>query len=194
MKVAAFIGSPRPDGVTDAVVRQVLSGADDLGADSSVFHIGLLHIMGCHACMKCRNTGVCVLDDDMKPLFEELRKADCIILGTPIYFYYMTAQMKAFTDRLFSLIGEGFKSRLGRKKTVFVVTQGAEKQELFRNQIDSMIEAWGMAGLDIIETVQVCALESAEEVMEDEELMKKAFLAGQDLCRLEAKEFRASPM
>ena len=183
MKVAAFIGSPRPDGVTDAVVKQVLCGTDDKGADSAVFHIGLLHIMGCHACMKCRKTGVCVLDDDMKPLFEELIKADCIILGTPIYFYYMTAQMKAFTDRLFSLIGEGFKSRLGRKKTILVVTQGADNPDLFSSQIESMKKAWGMAGLDIIETVHVCALESAEEVMEDEELMKRAFMAGQDLCR-----------
>lgn len=181
MKVAAFIGSPRPDGITDAVVRQVLLGTEDTGADTSVFHIGLLHIMGCHACMKCRKTGICVLDDDMKPLFEELRKADCIVLGTPIYFYYMTAQMKAFTDRLYSLIEEGFKSRLGRKKTVFVVTQGADDPDLYSNQIESMKEAWGMAGLDIIETVQVCALESAEDVMEDEELMRRAFLAGQRL-------------
>ncbi|MCK4807502.1 MAG: flavodoxin family protein [Candidatus Aegiribacteria sp.] len=181
MKVAAFVGSPRPDGVTDAIVREVLSGAEDRGADSSLFHIGLLHIMGCHACMKCKKTGVCILDDDMKPLFEELKKADCIILGTPIYFYYMTAQMKAFTDRLFSLIGAGFESRLGRKKTVFVVTQGADDPELFSSQIESMINAWCMAGLDIIETVQACALESAEEVMEDEELMRQAFLAGQRL-------------
>ena len=57
------------------------------------------------------------------------------------------------------------------------------KPELFRNQIDSMREAWGMAGLDIIETVQVCALENAEEIMEDEELMRNAFLTGRDLCR-----------
>jgi len=181
MKVAAFVGSPRPDGVTDAVVRQVIFGSEDKGADSSVFHIGLLHIMGCHACKKCRQTGVCVLDDDMTPLFEELRKADCIVLGTPIYFYYMTAQMKAFTDRLFSLIGEGFKSRLGRKKTVLVITQGADNPELFSDQIDSMKKAWRMAGLDIIETVQACALESVEDAIEDEELMNKAFTAGQHL-------------
>jgi len=181
MRVAAFVGSPRPDGVTDAIVRQVLVGAEDKGADSAVFHIGLLHIMGCHACMKCRETGVCILDDDMKPLFNELKKADCIILGTPIYFYYMTAQMKAFTDRLFSLIGKGFKGRLGRKKTILVVTQGADDPELFSSQIESMKKAWSMAGLDIIETVLACALESAEEVMEDEELMEKAFLSGQRL-------------
>lgn len=181
MKVAAFVGSPRPDGITDSIVRQVLNGAEDKGANSSVFHIGLLRIMGCHACVKCRDTGVCVLDDDMTPLFEELRNADCIVLGTPIYFYYMTAQMKAFTDRLFSLIGKGFKSRLGRKKTIFVVTQGADNPEIFRSQIDSMKEAWAMAGLDIIETVQACAFESPEEATENEELMKKAFLAGQNL-------------
>jgi len=181
LKVAAFIGSPRPDGVTDAIVRQVVKGAEEKGADSSVFHIGLLHIMGCHACMKCRKTGICALDDDMTPLFQELRKADCIVLGTPIYMYYMTAQMKAFTDRLFSLIGEGFTCRLGRKKSVFVVTQGAEKSELFQNQIDSMKEAWGFAGLDIIETVHACAYESPEEVFEDEGLMGEALLAGQRL-------------
>jgi multimeric flavodoxin WrbA len=182
MKVAAFVGSPRPDGVTDALVRQILSGAESRGADSSLFHIGLLHIMGCHACMKCRETGTCVLNDDMQPLFKELMEADCIVLGTPIYFYYMTAQMKAFTDRLYSLIEKGFKSRLGRKKTVLVVTQGADSPELFENQIESMKQAWGMAGLDIIETVQACALASAEEVEGDEELVKKAFLAGQALA------------
>lgn len=181
MKVAAFIGSPRSDGATDALVRQVLNGAESKGAETSVFHIGLLHISGCHACLSCRKTGVCVLDDDMKPLFDEIRGADRLVIGTPIYFYYMTAQMKAFTDRLFSLIGENFEKRIGQRKMVFVVTQGADDPEFFRAQIDSMIGAWGMAGLDTIQTVQACAAEGAAGIENDESLMKEAFSAGQKL-------------
>ncbi len=182
MKVVAFVGSPRTEGTTDALVRQVLNGAEDKGADTSIFHIGLLDINGCHACMKCRKTGICVQDDDMKPLFDEIRNSDCIVLGTPIYFYYMTAQMKAFTDRLFSFIGDNFEKRLGSRKTVFVVTQGADDPELFRAQIDSMISAWGMVGLNVTETIQACATSDKEQIEEDEELMEKAFAAGQNLA------------
>jgi len=181
MKIAAFVGSPRSDGITDAVVREVVRGAEDNGADSVLFHIGLLHISGCHACMKCRDTGRCVLSDDMQPLFQQLREADCIVLGSPIYFYYMTAQMKAFTDRLFSLIGKGFKSRLGTKDTVVVITQGADDPELYSSQIESMVTAWSMAGLEVRETVVVPGYESAREAIADRELMSLAYEAGQSL-------------
>ena len=37
MKVVAFIGSPRAEGTTDALVRQVLNGAEDKGADTAIF-------------------------------------------------------------------------------------------------------------------------------------------------------------
>lgn len=181
MKVVAFIGSPRADGTTDALVRQVLNGAEDKGADTAIFHIGLLNINGCHACMKCRKTGICVQDDDMKPLFDEIRNSDCIVLGTPIYFYYMTAQLKAFTDRLFSLVGDNYEPRIAEKKTVFVVTQGADDPAIFKSQIDSMISAWGIAGLNVTETIHACAISDIEQLEEDEELMEKAFTAGQNL-------------
>ena len=183
MKVAAFVGSPRADGVTDAVVREVIRGAEDAGADSAVFHIGLLHISGCHACLKCRETGQCVQDDDMRPLFGQLMNADAIVLGTPIYFYYMTAQMKAFTDRLFSVIDRGFTPRFGRKPTVLVVTQGADDPRLFTSQLQSMREAWRIAGLDVADTVQASGYESAEDVQEDSEVMEMAYAAGRELVR-----------
>ncbi len=183
MRVAAFVGSPRADGVTDAVVREALRGAEDAGADGAVFHIGLLHIAGCHACLKCRETGECVQDDDMKPLFSELRKADAVILGTPIYFYYMTAQMKAFTDRLFSIIDRGFAPRFGRKAAVLVATQGADDPEIFQEQLRSMRGAWDMAGLKVQDTILACGFERAEDVMDDSEIMERAYAAGRELAR-----------
>jgi multimeric flavodoxin WrbA len=182
MKIAAFVGSPRADGVTDAVVREAMRGAEDAGADGAVFHIGLLHINGCHACLKCRETGECVQDDDMKPLFSELRKADAVILGTPVYFYYMTAQMKAFTDRLFSIIDRGFSPRFGRKAAVLVATQGADDPKLFQEQLRIMREAWDLAGLEVRDTILACGFESAEDLLDDPDIMERAYLAGRELA------------
>lgn len=182
MRIAAFVGSPRADGVTDAVVREVLRGAEDAGADTALFHIGLLNISGCHACLKCRETGECVQEDDMAPLFDELRRADAVVLGTPIYFYYMSAQMKAFTDRLFSIIDRGMTSRFGTRPTVFVVTQGADDPRLFSSQMQSMREAWGFAGLAVTDTVHACGFENADEVQEDSGIMEEAYSAGQALA------------
>lgn len=181
MRVVAFVGSPRTEGTTDALVRQVLSGAEDKGADTAIFHIGLLDINGCHACMKCRETGICVQDDDMKPLFNEIRAADCIVLGTPIYFYYMSAQLKAFTDRLFSFVGDNFEKRLGSRKTVFVVTQGAEDPGIFKAQIENMKKAWLMVGFSVDETIIASGTHKREQITENEELMERAFIAGQNL-------------
>ncbi len=183
MKIAAFVGSPRSDGVTDALVREVLRGAEDEGADTSLFHIGLLHIQGCHACLKCREKGMCVLDDDMTPLFEHLRKSDALVLGTPIYFYYMTAQMKAFTDRLFSTIDRGFSKRLGTKKAVLVVTQGVEDPDAFASQVESMKGAWRLTGIEVQDTIMGCGLESPDEVYSETDLMGKAYSLGSSLAR-----------
>jgi len=183
MRVAAFVGSPRTEGSTDLIVRQVLKGAEEEGASTSIYHLGLLEMKGCIACMGCRETGVCVIDDGMTPLYEVLHEADAIVLGTPIYFYYMTAQMKTFTDRLFALIGEDFEMRLEKKETVLVVTQGADKPEYFDAQIKSMADAWGMCGLSVRETILSCSTGTREQVEEDVEMMSTAFEAGRVLVK-----------
>jgi len=183
MKVVAFVGSPRTEGSTDLIVRQVLKGAEEEGADTSIYHLGLLDVNGCVGCMGCRKTGVCVVDDGMTPLYEVLHEADAVVLGTPIYFFYMTAQMKAFTDRLFAFIGEDFETRLERKETVLVVTQGADSPEYFESQIRSMTEAWGMCGLAINETILSCSTGTREQVEEEVDMMCLALEAGRGLVR-----------
>jgi len=48
-------------------------------------------------------TGKCHIKDDMPELFDKMIAADGIILGTPIYFWGMTAQAKTVIDRSISL-------------------------------------------------------------------------------------------
>jgi multimeric flavodoxin WrbA len=183
MRIAAFVGSPRSAGSTDALVAEVLRGAADAGAETGIFHLGEAGIHGCRACMDCRESGVCSQDDGMTALYGELCRADAIVLGTPIYFYYMTAQMKAFTDRLFATIGDSFEKRSGEKNAVLVVTQGAEGPEVFASQIEGMKGAWEMAGLNVRETILACSINSRDQVLGDSRLMERSFLAGRKLAQ-----------
>jgi multimeric flavodoxin WrbA len=48
-----------------------------------------------------------VIDDDMKTVvIPKLLNADAIVVGTPVYFNNVTAQLKAFIDRTWSIRGK----------------------------------------------------------------------------------------
>jgi multimeric flavodoxin WrbA len=184
MKVIGIVGSPRIDGTTDALVRQVLEGCEDAGAGTEIFHLGGLEIHGCIACMACREAGRCPRHDDMEVLYDRIMEADALVFGTPIYFYYMTAQMKAFTDRLYAFMEDHTTSRLGEgRKTVFVVTQGAPEADIFRSQIEGMAKAWSYVGVDVVDTIIVPGVFKRDQITENTDLMKKAFDAGRSLAR-----------
>ena len=49
----------------------------------------------------CEKKGFCPIDDDMPhEIYPLIRKADVIVVATPIFFYNTTAQMKALIDRV----------------------------------------------------------------------------------------------
>lgn len=50
-----------------------------------------------------RNGGTCVLKDDMAEILGMFRKADVLVLATPVYFYGISAQMKTFIDRTYPI-------------------------------------------------------------------------------------------
>ncbi len=179
-EVLGIVGSPRSSGSTAALVRRALEGARDAGATTGELLLGDMDVGGCVACMSCRETGECALRDDMQAVYRALRSCDMVVLGTPIYFFTMTAQMKAFTDRLFAVLGDGMEKRLGSRPALLVVTQGADSPELFSREIDSMRRAWEMAGIVVGSTVLGCAIpDSGPEP--GGSLFREAYEAGREL-------------
>jgi len=73
------------------------------GAETELYSVAGKRIEPCRGCRTCAETGECVIEDDMQPLYGKLVEADAIVLGSPIYFYSMTAQAKAIMDRTIAL-------------------------------------------------------------------------------------------
>ncbi|MGI5820094.1 MAG: flavodoxin family protein [Armatimonadota bacterium] len=96
----AFACSPRRGGNTDMLLEAALDGARERGARIRRFDLRAMTIAPCLHCGGCNDgAGRCVVEDDMQRLYEPLRRADRVILASPIFFMSLTAQAKTMIDR-----------------------------------------------------------------------------------------------
>jgi len=105
MKVMAFNGSPRKKWNTATLLKKALEGAASQGAETRLYHLYDLRFRGCISCFACKTKdgksyGNCAVQDDLTPIFAEIRKADALILGSPIYFGNVSGEMRSFMERL----------------------------------------------------------------------------------------------
>ncbi len=103
MQVIAFNASPKPGGNTALLLKTVLSELEKEKIDTDLIHIGGRAIRGCTACGGCSRTtdSRCSLPDDgINDWIARINEADGMILGSPTYFADVTAEMKAFIDRV----------------------------------------------------------------------------------------------
>lgn len=101
-KVIAINGSPRREGNTSILMGHIREELDKEGFITDEVNLGGCVARGCTACMKCveNQKGHCVFDDDIvNSCIDKMVEADGIILGSPVYFLDVTAEMKGLIDR-----------------------------------------------------------------------------------------------
>lgn len=106
MKIIALQGSPRKKGNTAKVLEWVEEELKSSGHDFESIYMNSKNIHGCLACAKCKDAPDsigCVQKDDAIEILEKMVKADLVIFATPLYFWGVTAQLKAIIDRTYSL-------------------------------------------------------------------------------------------
>jgi len=104
-----IVGSPRKNGNVDTLVSRVLEGAREAGLDTSKYLLNEMKYSGCQACEYCKSHDHSRLDDDVTRLFEEMKEADAVVFGSPIYFFLFSGQFKRMEDRMYSLKMLGFE-------------------------------------------------------------------------------------
>ena len=105
MKVFAVNGSPRHGGNTYQMINEVLKVCAEAGFETELFQAGGRVVRGCTHCNACAELKRCKIDDWMNEVYEKMKEADAIILGSPTYFFDLTPELKAVIDRC------GFVSR-----------------------------------------------------------------------------------
>ena len=119
MKVIGFNGSPRKKGNTQILLNKVFAELEQEGIETELVQLGGKKIKGCASCYKCfqNQDKRCSVDNDvLNEYLEKMLEADGILLGSPVYFSNMTAELKALIDRA-GLVGTAngglFKHKVG---------------------------------------------------------------------------------
>ena len=144
MKIIGFMGSPRLKGLNSQLIDSALKGAASRGAETKRYDLIKCNIHYCRGCFKCVHEnhelpiGTCPLKDDMAGILEDYSTADGYILTSPVYDVGVTALMKTFLERKFSLFyrqgGDHGKIPAARvpadfkKKVSFIVTGNCHEE------------------------------------------------------------------
>lgn len=102
MYALAVNGSPRKDGNTYNMLKEVLAPIEQAGWETELVQVGGKNIRGCIACYKCfeNRDKRCSVDSDIfNQVMEKMVRADALILGSPTYFTDVSAELKALLDR-----------------------------------------------------------------------------------------------
>ncbi len=104
MKVIAINGSPNKKGNTWFALKTVGEVLIREGIEFEILHIGNKAIHGCIACRQCiknQDNKCSIRNDDLNNCLPVIKKADGIILGSPVYYSGIAGTMKCFLDRMF---------------------------------------------------------------------------------------------
>ena len=153
MKIIGINASPRKKANTQTLVETVLSGAADKGAETRLVNLRELNINGCIGCEGCKkHLGKCVQKDDLTPLLQEMATYDAIVLGTPVYWFHVSAQFKILVDRLYSFFGMETDPDTGQTKTksafpagkkiVLVTSRGDEEPAAAYSKFYNYMNEW----------------------------------------------------
>lgn len=100
MKVLAVNGSPRRKGNTNAMIDAAAKEMKARGIRVELLSMSDLEIRPCDGCEKCyKRLWYCPIKDDAVAVLKRMVSSDGVLIGTPVYFGGVTAQLKALFDR-----------------------------------------------------------------------------------------------
>ena len=186
MRILAISGSPRSGGNTDMLLDKALEGALEKGAETEKIIINDLNMRPCQECEKVKDDGTCKIEDDFQALYEKIKKADALILASPIFFGSLSAQTKIMIDRFQCFWRYRYilkKSAPEALKPGALILVEASKRNSFLLNAKSIVKNFfATAGIEYKDELFCAGIESKGTISEHPDLIARAFELGKKLA------------
>ncbi len=189
MKVLAINGSPNIKGNTVFLLNKALNAAKSEGAEVEMIHVSeAISELDKPFCIQCSSpcSKICYEGALLEEYYEKLKEADGIIIGSPVYFGTVTAQLKAFWDMTRALRSE----KVLIDKIGAAITVGASKYGGQKTTIDTLHDMMLIQGMIIVgdalkeEDAGHQGVCGEKEVEKDQEVQKRSKILGRRVARL----------
>lgn len=101
--ILVIVGSGQKKGNTNQLANAFAEGTRSAGHTVNNIFLGNKTIHGCNGCEACRSTKKCIQKDDMEAIYPLIHQADTIVLASPLYFWTISARLKAFLERFYAI-------------------------------------------------------------------------------------------
>ncbi len=141
--VAVLFGSNLLGGNTDKLVKEAIRGVEDAGCTVERINVAHAGVQPCMQTFGCMFETRCAIEDGFEKYFNILKKADGIIIATPVMTYGIPGALKSFIDRCQPF----YMAKYYRKqsfikpdhakirKTLFICIGGMNKDDIFTGPV-----------------------------------------------------------
>jgi multimeric flavodoxin WrbA len=187
VKILGIMGSPRIKGNTDLLLDRALEGARSQGAEAEKLIVDKLKITPCREYYGCARDGNCVIRDDMDDIYPKLLEAERVIVASPMFFYGLTAQVKALIDRSQALWARKYVLKqeppATNRKGAFIAVGATRGANLFTGSILVIKYFFQAIGVEYADELLVRSIDKKGEIKEHPTALAGAYELGQRLAR-----------
>lgn len=142
--VLVLMSAGTKSGNTDRLTDAYIKGLAEKGHTVTKIYLGNTKIEGCRGCGVCqRNGNRCAIQDGMQELYPLFAACDTLVMASPLYFQTITARLKSFVERLYSISAE---DQYPTKETVLLMTAGDNKENTFSQALSYFHTLSGIFG------------------------------------------------
>ncbi|UCD55468.1 MAG: flavodoxin family protein [Candidatus Omnitrophota bacterium] len=182
MYVLGVSGSPRIGGNTDILLDKALEAAKAKGARTEKIVLNNLKMSPCQECEKVRDDGTCIVEDDFQALYGKIKKADALILASPIFFGSLSAQTKIMIDRFQCYWRYKYilKKPVPAKKKpgALILVEASNREDFFNNAKSIVKNFFATAGVDYKKELFCPGIDTKAAITGHPDFLQKAFELG----------------
>ena len=146
-----------------------------------------LKIKPCREYYTCLKDGNCAIRDDMDDIYPKLVAADVVIAASPMFFYGITAQLKALIDRCQALWSRKYvlkqKMTESPRKGAFIGVGATKGGKLFEGSIMVMKYFFKAIDVEYAGELLVRGVDERGEIKEHPQALSDAFELGKRLAQ-----------
>ena len=180
------MGSPRIRGNADLLLDEALKGAQSQQAEVEKIVVDKLKIAPCKEYYGCLKDGNCVIRDDMDDIYPKLAGADSIIVASPIFFYGVSAQLKALIDRSQALWARKYVLKQtppnSERKGAFIAVGATKGAKLFEGSILTVNYFFKAVDVEYADELLIRGVDQRGDIKQHPKSLSDAFELGKRLA------------
>ena len=187
MLVLGLQGSPRKKGNTSYLLKTFMDEVSRLGVKTLTIDVPRKNIVPCNELVVCEKKGFCPIDDDMAhEIYPLLREADIIVAASPVFFYHVSAQLKALIDRCQTLWARKYCLKLedparNYRRGILLAAGATKGKKLFDGTLLSIRYFFDVLDMELWRSLLYRSLDFEGDILKHPDYLKDAYRAGKDL-------------